>query len=320
MLRGAIAALGTSLLCALGCAPVTSGATDAGQQDAALSSGALAPLGSGPTFMIDQMTLPPSGVGIDVDGNGSVDGHLNEAWRGMFVYMEQLVQSGIASGRFLTMVEFAGIDLPYGGDDAEVTVKYYRCDDADSDPTNNLCTDPGCGRMVADPEYLSAGQTVFRSLPVPILDQYVTAPVFGVLEMDIGQDQLLRVRRLHIAASLPLALDVIDDGLLCGVTTVRDADAMGFCVLMPQICVPLGMPADLSVAALLAVQGVQPDIDIDGDGLETYSVDLEGYVDLCVDGDGTEIPGQGCLSDIRMADGFSLCFAFHANRGELAMP
>jgi hypothetical protein len=54
------------------------------------------------------------------------------------------------------------------------------------------------------------------------------------------------------------------------------------------------------------VPGISPDIDVDGDGLERFTLDAAGLVERCLDGDGSPIEGRDCFRDERMADAFSL--------------
>ena len=65
-----------------------------------------------------------------------------------------------------------------------------------------------------------------------------------------------------------------------------------------------------------ASEPFQPDVDLDGDGLETFydtdPHDGRSVINLCIDGDGTAIPGESCVSDPRIRDGFSFTFAFDA--------
>ncbi|MCA9610467.1 MAG: hypothetical protein KC619_32950 [Myxococcales bacterium] len=64
--------------------------------------------------------------------------------------------------------------------------------------------------------------------------------------------------------------------------------------------------------------GVQPDVDEDGDGRERFEdTDGDGFVDRCVDGDGTTSTGIGCADDPRFADGYDLTLLFRLER---AMP
>jgi hypothetical protein len=64
---------------------------------------------------------------------------------------------------------------------------------------------------------------------------------------------------------------------------------------------------------LVGVLSLQPDIDRDGDGIETIEVDgATGRVVACVDGDGTHITGPTCPCDPRIADGYSGAIAMTA--------
>jgi hypothetical protein len=67
---------------------------------------------------------------------------------------------------------------------------------------------------------------------------------------------------------------------------------------------------------LLRLFQLQPDIDLDGDGLETIqTVDNQTDIVSCTDGDGvTVIEGADCPCDPRMADGYSIAFSLD-NRG-----
>src|SRR5262249_55640407 len=50
----------------------------------------------------------------------------------------------------------------------------------------------------------------------------------------------------------------------------------------------------------------QPDIDVDHDGLERFmDTDNDGAVDLCIDGNGTQLQGVDCPLDPRIADAYS---------------
>jgi hypothetical protein len=57
--------------------------------------------------------------------------------------------------------------------------------------------------------------------------------------------------------------------------------------------------------------GLQPDVDRDGDGLERFTLDDQGRIARCIDGDGTPIEGRDCSMDPRMADGFALSLQMH---------
>jgi hypothetical protein len=54
------------------------------------------------------------------------------------------------------------------------------------------------------------------------------------------------------------------------------------------------------------IPGVVPDLDMDGDGLESFTTDDTHRITQCIDGDMTTIPGRDCWQDPRMADAFSI--------------
>ena len=69
--------------------------------------------------------------------------------------------------------------------------------------------------------------------------------------------------------------------------------------------------ADQSMLDVLVAAGVQPDVDVDGDGRERFmDTDRDGLVDRCVDGDGTTLDGRECAGDPRFADGYDLRLIF----------
>ena len=72
--------------------------------------------------------------------------------------------------------------------------------------------------------------------------------------------------------------------------------------------------------AIIRLRPTAPDVDLDGDGLESFRVARSGpagcqpVVTACIDGDGTVIEGRGCYNDPRIADGYSSALTFDATR------
>ena len=72
--------------------------------------------------------------------------------------------------------------------------------------------------------------------------------------------------------------------------------------------------------SVIRLRPTSPDVDLDGDGLESFRVARTGprgcqpVVTACIDGNGTVIEGRGCYNDPRIADGYSSALTFNANR------
>jgi len=113
-------------------------------------------------------------------------------------------------------------------------------------------------------------------------------------------------------------IDTLTEGLVCGVgpaSTLKDVPL--------DFGIP-GLPGtllDLLVVGfdfLIEVAPTQPDIDLDGDGLEIFEdTDGDQEVDRCIDGDDTQIDGVDCPRDARIADGWSMSFVYEAIWSEI---
>lgn len=61
----------------------------------------------------------------------------------------------------------------------------------------------------------------------------------------------------------------------------------------------------------IVYEGFQPGVDVDGDGLERFvDTDRDEVVDVCVDGDGTELEGTDCAARPEIADGYEMRLRF----------
>jgi len=210
--------------------------------------------------------------------------------------------------------------VPYPGSDPAVTLKIYPGFDADNDPTNNLCRDPGCGEIRARAKYVVDGQTIYRPQPAPVADFWLRTAVDAELAIDMGdQTGPLTIRRLNLACTLPELLTELRDGMLCGVAPVRQLAhvQLAFCEWLPTFCNAALIPPDLSLAEYLAVLGQQPDIDVDGDGLERFELDSNNRVLICYDGDGSVMGAKDCMQDPALQDGYSICFDYHGIPGAI---
>jgi len=290
-----------------------------------LSDGFDDPAGSGPTFFIEDYTPDPDEAltwALDIDGDGDEDRALNllsEQYQLLGYDFSEFVRSGV----ILSVIEVAGLEQPYTGSDSGVTFKVYRTRDADQDYGNNTCEGEGCAQFVAHPDQLVDGQTLFRLGPAPIEDHHFRVEMSEASELtvDFGIDVPIPFLKVRVEVLLPDALDGIPAGVLCGAVPASSLNGIPLCAVTNGASFDQNTcDDDTSVAFVIARLGAQPDIDIDGDGLETYAVDFSGEVLSCQDGDGSLIEGPDCLSDPRIADGFSVCASFRGIPAELIVP
>jgi hypothetical protein len=286
------------------------------------------PPASGHVFVVDQIQLTNPGDGIDVTGDGVPDTAMNRAFFFLQFVLNEALRHTVENGRLIYVFELAGLCAPYSGDDPDVTVKVYSCRDANDDSSDNFCRDPGCGTMrVHEQEFNTDGQTVNHSQPLPIVDQLLVAVLPGSIDINLDTTANLGLLRPAMQLTVPTALDEISAGWLCGVVRAGDLDQ----VVPPHasdpecrtLCWPDDAPEGLSLAGYMAMNGYQPDIDMDGDGLERFELDADKHVVRCYDGP-RQLPlphrwPAPCLQDPRMADGYSLCFKMHALPGVLLL-
>jgi len=278
------------------------------------------PAGSGHVFLLDQLGFANVSDCLDRDGDGTPDCAINHAWRPLLPMINGLFGAAIANGRILMALEVAGLCAPYDGADPAATIKLYPSIDVDGDPTNNLCGGPGCGQVLARARYLEDGQTVYRGQPKPVVDFVASAEFDSQLNIELdAQAQPLVVRQLALHCLVPETMSEIPSGVMCGVAPVRQLAfvKLPLCDASPILCQQARLPADLSLAEYLAVLGEQPDVDLDGDGLERFELDGNSRVLICYDGDGRVMGAKDCLQDPQMQDGYSVCFKLHGIPGAI---
>lgn len=299
--------------------------------------------GTGQIFVINQLAVSGESRGFDIDGacdnaTGCVD---NILWRLGELANDQIRQS-LLGGEILLLVELAGLNTPYRGDDESLTLKMYGGSDADDPifPANNFGVPPGeteCCQFNINPQGLSGlppqararapsrvEQGRLRSLaPLPISVTTSTgAPLFPEL----------RLERALVSGRLPSQLDAIDEGLLGGaisVSSLAQMDNPNCRVLSPRCPEQFTDSSLLDLVSILI--GPKPDVDLDFDGLECVSdTDGDGRIDRCCDGETNAcsqcshpIPPldttrpESCALDPRMADGYSIGFTFTAVPAEI---
>ncbi len=227
------------------------------------------------------------------------------------------LETAIADGTFLMGMSLVDLDDPSGQSDGQLSVATFGLVDSDQDPDDNF--DP------ADPEQftIAEGGTLGD---IPTIDfTEATIDDGKMFASRVGIVVLLEVIFPIADAEFEGTLIASDDGeyiteLVDG--RIRGAISGGPLALVPN---PVGdaCPGGTMLDMIATGCGflpllLQPDTDIDGDGLEKYyDTDGDGAIDQCVDGDGTIIEGTDCTTDFRMADGYSFVWVLHGVRAHI---
>jgi len=261
-------------------------------------------------LVIHSVQLLSGSIGCDLDNDGVVDNALGKA-------MNDLARSLISdlANRYLTMCSQVGMWYLRGTDvrmqeTFHLSLMYGQ--DLDGDTIDNF-----------------SGHEPFQILP-HALDP-LGQPMTALLAQAPGGE--LTTNRGSLRFYLPdcdIPLGYVRfDYVRTSMTGLVSTDATGPTRLQSQICgaatasswygFPNTTPVDrqnvLDMLALGAdylsyhITPTQPDIDMDGDGLERFA-DLsgDGHIDLCIDGNGTQIVGVDCPLDPRIADAYSQTF------------
>ena len=280
---------------------------DAGSEDTGSDAGSTNeptgwddPPGTGLLFVVDSITADPH----DISGLSPIAG-----------LIETNLRQRLVVGQALFLVEISGLELPYRGQDSDLTLKVYQGIDADDPPfpANNFGIPPGetscCGFKI-DPRSLAGlppqarsrmrgriSQGHFRTLVAANLEGLEILPTGGLADADITFD-------------LPASTDSLSFGRIRG--AVRP-------ISLASIMVGDTSWLDQVVAA------APPDVDlsIPSNGLDRYVLGANGRVAQCQQACGTD----GCLREIlgfdpaapwtcalrpEMEDGFTATFRFHA--------
>ncbi|MFO0725824.1 MAG: hypothetical protein U1E65_18720 [Myxococcota bacterium] len=288
-----------------------------------LTTGRGVPIGAGEAFVIDSLAIADQIVARNALFQGGQ-------------YMNDQLRQGLLGGQALFIVEIAGIDAPYYGDDDGIELRFYGAQDADDPffPANNFqipagetscCTfnvlplDPMTGG--APTRGISAKVSGYRlhsdedqpSIRVPL---HLGAPPYHTLELALPD----------IEVRAPSGGNVLSDGVMRGAWTIASLSPIHnpFCGIEDAIQDGCKLAtAEMSLLDYLVdIGGNQPDVDLDGDGLERFEM-RNRQVGRCFDGDGTEVVSRDpeapwlCAEDPRMADGFSIALTFSGVRARI---
>ena len=273
-------------------------------------------------FAVESLVVPGVGVGCDLTGDGVVDnalsGAMNDAARA--AYNDVVNRQDLQACTYALLLVLRGADPQTPSAPLQWMLQLGEGSESPPMPSGYFS---GQERFLILRDGLDAS-----GRPLQVFDASIGPPLVFPADgvkfalpfcLDAAGRVLMEYRRVNITGTIagdPAQLT----GRFCAVRTIGTWSRFRN-VLQP---VPLGNTTllDVIVTGLNAfnyrVTPTQPDIDLDGDGLEhLMDTDGDGRVDRCIDGNGTIIDGTDCPLDPRMADGYSEAEDFTAATGKL---
>lgn len=267
-------------------------------------------------------------VGCDYSGDGNPDNAFGSALSAALPLLNMFFGGGGGGATFL--LSFLGLDDPAGIDDPSLRTAW-------------LLGQASGGGYLVNASSLRDDLTPNTSLESSIVSRSLTGgpedldvPI-ALLPLTLGQGRI-DARTLQSGGEL----SGLDDGLVCGGVPLSTLAALtadmiealasgsGFPVTIGDPCDGSSETptlADMVVAggriSILTIDATAPDIDLDGDGLESFEIVRTGtrgcqpVITACIDGDGTRVEGRNCYDDARFADGLTAALTFTATRANI---
>jgi hypothetical protein len=257
----------------------------------------------GPASLAETFEIGVEADGFDLDGAADPDGdgqpdNILGSHAGLRLLLNTECANSIADGSMRVLTEIRDL-AAFDADDDDVTLVLYAGVDSDGSHANDFSGEAQFyyGRDWVEWDDCSPKSPMQSEYTGGILSGSADAVLFYV-DMLGGFIRLERVQfETQVEEDLAGARTPIGEQARFGGAVVQCSLAKGDGII--------GLSAQHDVTRVFQIQ---PDIDLDGDGLETVLADSAGIIS-CTDGDGTTVvEGPMCGCDPRMADGYSAVF------------
>jgi cysteine-rich repeat protein len=270
-------------------------------------------------------------MGCDLDGDGMPDNAFGKAPNNnMRTLMSSFATNDLHGdgGLLVNLIVMTNLADPAGRNDADFRLGMFLGEDADALAANNFDQSTA---FPIDARSLSMNAPLLGWLHATIANATLSAHADRMifpLTISAAMPDLPNMVEIHKMSLVDLAITTDQtamgeriggaSGRLCGAVLVHSLAQF-------QNFSGVGGPTYLDGVALgvtfsnYQITPTQPDQDLDGDGKEIL-MDTDGnmQIDLCIDGNGTQIVGTACVMDPRIADGYSMSVQISAVRARIA--
>jgi hypothetical protein len=283
--------------------------TDTGVNSGPVAGWDLEPA-AGKAFIVNQLAIAGKDQGFDLTGScdqatgqGCVD---NILWQLGELGNDQIRQ-GLLGGESLLVIELAGLDPDYHGDQKSLTVKIYGARDANDPffPAADFKVPPGhttCCEFKINPQSITSPPPQARArAPARIergrLFSLAPVPVQFTLTVGAPPHPEIRLERVLMTARIPETVNThmpgalgIDEGLLGGavpINTLAQTENPYCKTVSPRCTVQFTDSTLIDLVATLLSPTPDIDLDVPPDGLAAViDTDGDGRIDLCCLGNG----------------------------------
>jgi hypothetical protein len=250
------------------------------------------PVGRGMVYAISTIQIAPANVGFDLDGRCLGASCIDNRCSAAAPILNDAINQAHFNGDGRTIIEIAGNDAP-AGDDPRATFKTYEAIDWTEPrlPADDFTMDFAncCKFFVTARSTIGDPARAKWRAPALIDDGRIQSAGVGSLAFTLPLIREPRVMPLEMPRFEAMRVSEIDPRL----TLVLGGAVPAFDLALVANPERIDPERDETVLDFLVSRGVQPDLDLDGDGLETFAFDPEtARVGACYDGCNEECPQQ----------------------------
>ncbi|MCU1280730.1 MAG: hypothetical protein JWM53_4276 [bacterium] len=256
--------------------------------DMAMAAGCHPPFGK--SYIITSFTMRPAGDGYDLNGDGKPDNQLGS----LASFANPKWQAAITMGWAVYLLDARDLAGPPLVEGSTLNLSFFVGTDADTDPSNNL---GGAGTFYVPSEQFDVNCMTTAGFDNPIVHNGeidAKKPTLNIVAEGVGNLKFV---------------DVVFHGTMnSDYSSVSGSvgDVGTACALSLS---PSGINSSSLLDVIVGSFALQPDIDLDGNGLDGFGVDANG-ISSCITGDGVTIMGHDCPCDPRIHDGYSAAMDF----------